>query len=126
MRRTLAILLFATAAAAATAAGSGVVLAPHIDPPGTPFFHTHGLAAYRLPLFLNIARLSPEPLRASVTEESLFELAGTLVLALLALAVPRLPRPALREIADLAPARVATARSHAATIHGPPRAALHA
>lgn len=125
MRRLLAICVFATAAAAATAAGAGVVVAPHVDPPGTPLFHTHGLATYRLPLFFNVPRLLPELRRASLTEESAFD-AATLVLALLALAIPRLPRPTLRVMATLARSRAARAPSHATAGHGPPRAALRA
>ena len=61
MRRILAIVIFATAAAGATAAGAGVVVAPHIDPPGTPLFHTHALAAYRLPIFLGVLRAKWDP-----------------------------------------------------------------
>ena len=52
MRRFLAVVVFSLAATGATLAGSGLVTAPHIDPPGTPIFHDHVLAAYRFPIFL--------------------------------------------------------------------------
>ncbi len=102
MRRALAILVFATAAGAATAAGTGVVIAPHVDPPGTPLFHTHVLAAYRLPLFLGVLRARFDPHQGLLTtDESVFDAAASLVLGLFALLWPRLPRPALRAIAEL-------------------------
>src|SRR4029077_1676136 len=52
VRRLLAIAVFSLAASGATLAGAGLVVAPHIDPPGTPAFHDHVLAAYRFPIFL--------------------------------------------------------------------------
>ena len=50
--RALGILIFTLAVTGATLAGSGLVVAPHVDPPGTPLFHDHVLAAYRFPIFL--------------------------------------------------------------------------
>ena len=126
MRRFLAIVVFAIAAAAATAAGSGVVVAPHVDPPGTPLFHSHVFAAYRLPLFLGILRARFDPHQGLMTMESSFDAAATLVLALLALLWPRLPRPTLLAVAELAPARIARALWRSPLILGPPRPALHA
>ena len=124
MRRFLAILIFATAAGAAAAAGSGVIVAPHIDPPGTPLFHSHVFAAYRLPLFLGVLRARFDPHQGLVSMQSVVDLEATLVLALLALLWPRLPRPTLLVVAELAPARIARALWRAPLILGPPRPAL--
>ena len=126
MRRVLAILVFAVAAGTATAAGAGVIVAPHIDPPGTPLFHTHVLAAYRLPLFLGVLRARFDPRQGLVSSsDNLFE-AATFVLALLALLWPRLPRPTLTAVAEVPPARIRRALWRAPLILGPPRPALHA
>ena len=116
--------MFATAAGASAAAGSGVVVAPHVDPPGTPFFHTHEFAAYRLPLFLGVLRARYDPHQGLIAQDDMFPVAASLVLALLALLWPRLPRPTLLAIADLAPARVARGLWRSPLILGPPRAAL--
>ena len=124
MRRFLAILVFATAAGAAAAAGSGVVVAPHVDPPGTPLFHSHVFAAYRLPLFLGVLRARYDPHQGLVSAQSVMELEATLVLALLALLWPRLPRPTLLPVAELAPARISRALWRTPLILGPPRLAL--
>ena len=126
MRRALAILVFAVAAGAAAAAGSGVVVAPHVDPPGTPLFHTHVLAAYRLPLFLGVLRARFDPHQGLVTTESLFDAAASLVLGLLALLWPRLPRPTLRAVAELPALGIAGALWRSPLILGPPRPLLHA
>ena len=124
MRRFLAILMFATAAGASAAAGSGVVVAPHIDPPGTPLFHSHVLAAYRLPLFLGVLRARYDPHQGLVSAQSVMELEATLVLALLALLWPRLPRPTLLAVADVTPRRIARGLWRTPLIIGPPRFAL--
>ena len=124
MRRLLAILVFAIAAGAATAASAGVAVAPHIDPPGTPLFHTHSFAAYRLPLFLGVLRARHDPHQGLLTTTSVFDLEMTLVLALLALLWPRLPRPTLLAVADVAPARISRALWRVPHLTGPPRAAL--
>ncbi len=124
MRRSLAILVFATAAGAAAAAGSGVIVAPHIDPPGTPLFHGHVFAAYRLPLFLGVLRARFDPHQGLVSAQSVMELEATIVLALLALLWPRLPRPTLLAVAELGPARIARAMWRTPLISGPPRIAL--
>ena len=126
MRRALAILVFALAAGTAAFAGAGLVVAPHIDPPGTPLFHTHVLAACRLPLFLGVLRARYDPKQGLVSaSDSLFE-AATMVLALLALLWPRLPRPTLLAIAEMLPVRIRRALWRSPLILGPPRAALHA
>ena len=124
MRRSLAILVFAIAAGAATAAGAGVAVAPHIDPPGTPLFHSHTFAAYRLPLFLGVLRARFDPHQGLLNTTSVFDLEMTLVLALLALLWPRLPRPTLIAVADVGPARISRALWRAPHLTGPPRAAL--
>jgi hypothetical protein len=124
MRRFLAIVIFATAAAGATAAGAGVIVAPHIDPPGTPFFHTnHVFAAYRLPLFLGTLRARYDAKQGLVSTQSAFDLAA-IALALLALLWPRLPRPTLRAIAEVARLRIARALWRSPLILGPPRPLL--
>ncbi|HKW77506.1 MAG TPA: hypothetical protein VJQ09_00320 [Candidatus Limnocylindria bacterium] len=124
MRRFLQVLVFATAAGAAAAAGSGVVVAPHVDPPNTPLFHTHVFAAYRLPLFLGVLRARFDPHQGLVSPQGLMELEATAVLALLALLWPRLPRPTLRAIADVSLARIANALWRSPLTLGPPRAVL--
>ena len=126
MRRVLATLVFAIAAGMATFAGAGVIVAPHIDPPGTPLFHNHTFAAYRLPLFLGVLRARFDPRQGLVSStESVFE-SASLVLALLALLWPRLPRPSLSVIAEFPAARIRRALWRSPLILGPPRADLHA
>lgn len=96
MRRLLAIAIFAAAATGTTLAGSGLVVAPHVDPPGTPAFHDHVLAAYRFPIFLmRLQQLYDDSVKLSMTAPLAAELAAT-VLGLLLFAWPRLPRPARR------------------------------
>ena len=124
MRRFLAILVFATAAGASAAAGSGVVVAPHIDPPGAPLFHSHVLAAYRLPLFLGVLRARYDPRQGLISAQSVMELEATLVLALLALVWPRLPRPTLLAITEVTARRIARGLWRTPLILGPPRLAL--
>jgi len=124
VRRALAVLVFAVAAGAAAAAGAGVVGVPHIDPPGTPLFHTHAMAAYRLPIFLGVLRARYDPHQGLVSATSVFELESTLVLALLALLWPRLPRPTLLALADVLGMRNTRALWDAPHLTGPPRHAL--
>lgn len=126
MRRALTVLVFAVAAGTATAAGAGVIVAPHVDPPGTPLFHSHVLAAYRLPLFLGVLRARFDPKQGLVTStDNIFE-AATMVLALLALLWPRLPRPTLTAVAEVPAAQIRRALWRSPLILGPPRLALHA
>ena len=66
--RLIAIVVFALAVTGATLAGSGLVVAPHIDPPGTPKYHDHVLAAYRLPIFLANMQARFDPRRGVLTE----------------------------------------------------------
>jgi len=124
VRRFLAVLVFAVAAGAAAAAGAGVAVAPHVDPPGTPLFHPHVFAAYRLPIFLGVLRARYDPHQGLVSATSVFDLESTLVLALLALVWPRLPRPSLLAVADVVGVRKARALWDAPQLTGPPRHAL--
>ena len=126
MKHVLLTGVLAIAACAASAAGTGVAVAPHVDPPGTPLFHQHVFAAYRLPLFLAVLRARYDPHQGLVSATSVFDLESTLVLALLAMVWPRLPRPTLLAIAELALARIARALWHAPQLTGPPRASLRA
>jgi hypothetical protein len=100
--RALLLAVLAVAALSAALASAGVAVAPHVDPPGTPRLHVHVLAAYRYPAFLMhiAAQLDHGPRFALTTP---FELGAGLVLATLALQIPRLPRPSRRAIATLAP-----------------------
>jgi hypothetical protein len=120
--RASAIVVFSLAVTGATLAGSGLVVAPHVDPPGTPIFHDHVLAAYRFPIF--VMRLqqfldrgpklsSLSPLTADV---------ALLVMALLVRGWPRLPRPTRRPVARVAVAPIANALWTAPLLLGPPRA----
>ena len=124
MRRFLAIIVFAVASGAATAAGAGVAVAPHVDPPGTPLFHQHVFAAYRLPIFLGVLRAKYDPHQGLMSPTSVFELESALVLALLAMFWPRLPRPSLLAVADVGPLRITRALWRIPLITGPPRPAL--
>lgn len=122
MRRLLAITIFALAAAGATLAGSGLVVAPHVDPPGTPLHHDHVLAAYRFPIFLmrlqQLYDREPEVVMVSPLATSL----AVTVMALLVLGWPRLPRPARRACAYVAHPVIACALWRAPLLLGPPRA----
>ncbi|MDP9251855.1 MAG: hypothetical protein M3O80_02520 [Chloroflexota bacterium] len=119
--RLIAITVFALAATGATLAGSGLVVAPHIDPPGTPKYHDHVLAAYRLPIFLANMQARFDPGRGVLIENLADAATFAFVLALLTFAWPRLPRPTRRSIGQLAPARVAQAQWRPVLILGPPR-----
>src|SRR5207247_4251486 len=60
--RWLCGLVFALAAGSSALAAAGLAVAPHVDPPGTPLFHDHLLAAYRYPLFLLRLRMLSQQL----------------------------------------------------------------
>lgn len=125
MKRILLTGVLAVAAGAATVAGVGVAVAPHVDQPGTPLFHQHVFAAYRLPLFLGVLRARYDPHQGLMSPASVLDLEATLVLALLALVWPRLPRPTLLATAEDARARIARALWRSPLLTGPPRHALH-
>ena len=124
MKRPLLALVLAVAAAGAALAGTGLVVAPHVDPPGTPSAHDHVLAAYRYPLFL--MRLQDRAYKGE--RASLDQAAGgasaAVVLALLALAVPRLPRPARTVVARFPVRPLGPAEWRHAPPLAPPRAGL--
>jgi hypothetical protein len=120
--RLVAVVVFALAVTGATLAGSGLVLAPHIDPAGTPKYHDHVLAAYRLPIFLANMRARFDPRQGVLTEQLLDAATFAFVVALLTFAWPRLPRPTRRLVAELTPQRIAQAQWRSPLILGPPRA----
>lgn len=119
--RLIAGAILALAVTGATLAGSGLVVAPHVDPPGTPKYHDHVLAAYRLPIFLAAVQARFDPGRGVLTQDVVDTATFALVLALLTFVWPRLPRPSRRAIAELAPARIAGAQWRSPLILGPPR-----
>jgi len=124
--RLLCALVFAVAAGSCALAAAGMVVPPHVDPPGTPRFHDHLLAAYRYPLFLlRLKMLAQVPAGPgwSLQTPSGIEL-GALVLASLALIVPKLPRPTRRAVAVLPAIRLAPSEWRAWIPLGPPRASL--
>lgn len=121
--RHLAVLVFALAAASCALASSGLVVPPHVDPPGTPRFHDHLLAAYRYPLFLlRLKALGQVPASPGWSLETPSGVTlGALVLATLALSVPKLPRPTRRAIALLPSIPLASPKWRAIIPLGPPR-----
>ena len=122
MRRVLAIAVFSLAAGGATLAGSGLIVAPHIDPPGTPRFHDHVLAAYRFPIFvMRLQQLYDRGPKLTVVSPLASGVAA-LVLCLLVFAWPRLSRPARRPSAYLALPLISRALWSAPLLLGPPRA----
>jgi hypothetical protein len=121
VRRLLAIAVFTLAATGATLAGSGLVVAPHIDPPGTPLFHDHVLAAYRFPIFL--MRLQQLYDRGPKLElvPPLATAGAALVMGLLVFLWPRLPRPTRRPLAEMPMPLISRALWSAPLLLGPPR-----
>jgi hypothetical protein len=124
--RWLWALVFALAALSCALAASGLAVAPHIDPPGTPRFHDHLLAAYRYPLFLlRLKMLSRRPDGPGWSLELPGQLAlDALVLATLALIVPKLPRPTRRASALLPAILLRAPQWRLGAPLGPPRASL--
>jgi len=121
VRRFLAIAVFSLAASGATLAGAGLVVAPHVDPPGTPAFHDHVLAAYRFPIFLmHLQQLYDRGQK--LTMESPFATSLAAVsMGLLIFAWPRLPRPTRRPAADVPIPLISRALWSAPLLLGPPR-----
>ena len=121
MRRLLAIAVFALAATGSTLAGAGLVVAPHVDPPGTPAFHDHVLAAYRFPIFLmHLQQLYERGQQLVMDSPLALSLAGV-ALGLLIFAWPRLPRPTRRPTAYLPIPLISRALWSAPLLLGPPR-----
>lgn len=121
MKQLLCVAVLTLSVGGATLAGSGLVVAPHVDPPGAPRLHTHVLAAYRFPIFLLVlqARLDA---RQGLVEEAAADVSAVLSLALLAVAWPRLLRPSLTSIAELRAPRIARAQWRVPAMLGPTRA----
>jgi hypothetical protein len=124
--RWLYALVLAIAAGSSALAASGVALPAHVDPPGTPRFHDHLLAAYRYPLFLmRLKTLSHHLPGPGWTIESPGQIElGAVVLATLALIIPKLPRPTRRVIAILPVVRIAPPEWRAWIPLAPPRPSL--
>jgi len=121
MRRLLAVAVFSLAATGSTLAGAGLVVAPHVDPPGTPAFHDHVLAAYRFPIFLmHLQRLYDRVQK--LTMESPFAGLAAVAMGLLVFAWPRLPRPTRRPSADVPIPLISRALWSEPLLLGPPRA----
>lgn len=119
-------LVLAAAATGTVLASSGVAVPPHVDPPGTARFHDHLLAAYRYPLFLLRLRMLAHPAagpRWTIEQPGGAELGG-LVLATLAIAVPKLPRPTRRAVAVLAAVGLPRPQWRRGVPLGPPRSGL--
>lgn len=124
--RRLCVLVFALAAGSSALAASGLAVPPHVDPPGTPRFHDHLLAAYRYPLFLLRLKMLSRQLDGpgwTLERPGRIEL-GALVLATLALVIPKLPRPTRRAIAVLPALRLAPPEWRAWIPLAPPRPSL--
>ena len=121
MRRLLAIAVFSLAATGSTLAGAGLVVAPHVDPPGTPAFHDHVLAAYRFPIFLMRLQQLYEPSQQMEMVSPLATSMATVAMALLIFAWPRLPRPARRASAEMPVPLISRALWDAPLLLGPPR-----
>jgi len=124
--RWLCALIFALAAGSSALAASGLAVPPHVDPPGTPPFHDHLLAAYRYPLFLlRLKMLNRRPDGPGWTMELPSQLAlDALVLAALALLIPKLPRPTRRAVAVLPAILLRAPQWRLGAPLGPPRASL--
>lgn len=142
--RLAATVLLGLAAASAALGGSGLVVVPHAEAPGTDPSHEHALTVYRFPLLLigaapgmpstdelahhvraahvhHLQGLLGMPGAAFGPVHPLAELAGAAVLALLAFAVPRLPRPTRRVVAEMPIPRVVTAQWRSWLATPPPR-----
>jgi hypothetical protein len=122
VRRFLAVAIFALAASGATLAGAGLVVAPHVDPPGTPAFHDHVLAAYRFPIFLmRLQQLYAGEPKLTMVSPLATSLAAV-AMALLIFAWPRLPSPTRRPSAEMPIPLISLALWSAPLLLGPPRA----
>ena len=121
MRRLLAISVFSLAATGSTLAGAGLVVAPHVDPPGTPAFHDHVLAAYRFPIFLMHLQQLYERGQKLVMDSPLAAGLASVAMGLLVFAWPRLPRPTRRPTAEVPIPLISRALWSAPLLLGPPR-----
>jgi hypothetical protein len=121
VRRFLAIAVFSLAASGATLAGAGLVVAPHVDPPGTPAFHDHVLAAYRFPIFLMHLQQLYDRGQKLVMDSPPSTTLAAVSMGLLIFAWPRLPRPTRRPTADVPIPLISRALWSAPLLLGPPR-----
>jgi hypothetical protein len=122
VRRLLAIAVFSLAATGSTLAGAGLVVAPHVDPPGTPRFHDHVLAAYRFPIFLmQLQQLYARGAKLEMLTPFAASLAAATMGCLLVFAWPRLPRPTRRPVAEIPIPLISRALWSAPLLLGPPR-----
>ncbi|HYU82753.1 MAG TPA: hypothetical protein VFA31_08455 [Candidatus Polarisedimenticolia bacterium] len=121
MRRLIAIAVFSLAATASTLAGAGLVVAPHIDPPGTPAFHDHVLAAYRFPIFLMHLQQLYERGQKLVMDSPFAAGLASVAMGLLVFAWPRLPRPTRRPTAEVPIPLISRSLWSAPLLLGPPR-----
>jgi hypothetical protein len=121
VRRLLAIAVFSLAASGATLAGAGLVVAPHVDPPGTPAFHDHVLAAYRFPIFLMHLQQLYDRAQKLTMESPLATSLAAVSMGLLIFAWPRLPRPTRRPTAYVPIPLISRALWSAPLLLGPPR-----
>jgi hypothetical protein len=121
VRRVLAITIFSLAATGSTLAGAGLVVAPHVDPPGTPAFHDHVLAAYRFPIFLMHLQQLYAGTPRLVMDWPLATSMAAVAMGLLVFAWPRLPRPTRRPMADVPVPLISRALWSAPLLLGPPR-----
>lgn len=142
MRALLAPLL-ALAAASATLAGVGTVVADHAEG-SAGRAHEHPVSAYRFPILLfwdtpgvpeaeelahHVRSAHAEHLRALLGSfgasagpvHPLAELAAGTILALLVVAAPRLPRPTRRAVATVAIPRIAPVQWRSGVATPPPR-----
>jgi hypothetical protein len=120
VRRLLAIAVFSLAASGATLAGAGLVVAPHVDPPGTPAFHDHVLAAYRFPIFLMHLQQLYDRGQKLVMDSRLASLAAV-SMGLLIFAWPRLARPTRRPTAEVPTPLISRALWSPPLLLSPPR-----
>ncbi|MDQ2912382.1 MAG: hypothetical protein M3T56_03910 [Chloroflexota bacterium] len=121
MRRLLAIAVFSLAATGSTLAGAGLIVAPHVDPPGTPAFHDHVLAAYRFPIFLMHLQQLYAGTPKMVMDWPLATSLAAVAMGLLVFAWPRLPRPTRRPTANVPTPLISRALWGAPLLLGPPR-----
>ncbi|MSQ37127.1 MAG: hypothetical protein EXR61_02290 [Chloroflexi bacterium] len=125
MRQLAATIVFTLAVAGATLAGGGLVVAPHVEAPGTPLLHDHVLSAYRFSMLM--VRLQDRATRDQ-PHFSLDVAAGgamaALVMAFLVFVAPRLARPDLRPAIDLVPPTICGPQWTAMLPLAPPKASL--
>lgn len=147
--RVLAGSVFAIAAAASALGGAGLVVVPHAEPAGSANAHVHPVTVYRFPVLLvgdapgvptakelahHVAAAHLAHLRALLGQDGpsmepvhpLAEVGAATVLALLVVAVPRLPRPTRRAIAEIPIPAIAAAQCAPRRRSPPPRVRVFA